>query len=78
MDIIINNNVEAVKCLAVANIEEFTEDIIYDRGRDSVLLKVEEIYVKEIKKILFEMDYGLVFQNYDTETDIMTMVFTRW
>jgi len=70
--------VEAATCLAVANIEEFTNDIIYDRGRDTILLMVNEVYSKEIKKILFEMDYGLVFQHYDENKDRMTMVFTRW
>jgi hypothetical protein len=70
--------VEAVKCLAVANIEEFTTDFIYDRKRDTLLIHVKEVYVKEIKKKLFEMDYGLVFQHYATKTDTMTLVFTRW
>ena len=69
---------EATTCLAVATLEEFTEDIIYDRGRDTVLLMVDEIYTKEIKKRLFEMNYGLVFQHYDERKDRMTMVFNRW
>lgn len=78
MDDVINIVVEATKSLVVANIEEFTHDYIEDKKRDTVLINVEEIYVQAIKKIMFEMDYGLVLQHYHEDKDSMTLVFTRW
>jgi hypothetical protein len=74
---IVNNSVEQVKSLAVANIEEFTLDYLYDRKRDAVLLNVEEVYKREIYRILCDMGYELIFSDYDTKTDHVKMVFSR-
>jgi hypothetical protein len=69
--------VETLKSLAVANIEEFTTDYIYDRKRDAVLLTVEEVYKREIYRILGDMGYELIFSDYDITTDHVKLVFSR-
>lgn len=74
----VNIGVEGVKSLVVAHVEEFTHDYIYDAKRDTILINIDEVYVTAIKKILFEMDFGLVLQHWHEDTDTMTLVFTRW
>jgi hypothetical protein len=70
--------VNTLKNLTVANIEEFTDDFVYDHKRDTMLVTVEELYSKEIRKIMFNMEYELVLHDYDAENDKVTFVFTRF
>jgi len=70
--------VDALKNLTVANIEEYTDDFIYDNQRDTMLVTVDEVYSKAIRKIMFDREYELVLHEYDTEKDKVTFVFTRF
>ena len=66
-----------VKSLAAANVEEYTDDFIYDRQRDSIFIRIEEQYTKIIKQRLFDLEYYLVLSEYDSENDEMILVFMR-
>lgn len=74
----VNICVDALKNITVAHIEEFTDDFIYDNQRDTMLVTIDELYSKEIRNIMFSMNYELVLHEYDSEKDKVTLVFTRY
>ena len=74
----VNNDVEAIRSLITANVEEFTDDFIYDDKRDTMLVTIDEVYSREIRSRFFRMEYELVLKAYDKDTDKVTLCFTRF
>jgi hypothetical protein len=56
--------------------EEFSNDVIFDHTRFSIIVNIEPQYLRIIKKELEKFNYTLVFSKYFKNSETITLCFT--
>lgn len=64
-------------CRAFALGEEFTNHILVDRKRLSIIINVDRSYFKTILSEYKKLNYVLVFSNYFEDQESVTCVFVK-
>lgn len=61
---------------ALALIEEFTDCILYDQARRSIVVNVDLDHLIILEKELKKLDYSIIFTNHSNHTNKVTCTFS--
>jgi len=57
--------------------EEFSDHVLYDKTRHSIIIHIEQEYFKVVKKELERLGYSLVFTKAFSDDDTITCTFKQ-
>jgi len=63
---------------AKAFCEEFSDNVICDRTRHSIIVNIEPEYLRVVKKEMAKMEYNIVFSKYFKVLNTITICFQQY